>query len=58
MKVAAAEPGFWDDRERSEQLMREKSRLEREVDFFEQLEEMISDAQVLLELLLLADDRL
>jgi peptide chain release factor 2 len=30
--------------------MREKSRLEREVDFFEQLEEMISDAQVLLEL--------
>ncbi len=30
--------------------MREKSRLEREVEFFGQLEEMISDAQVLLEL--------
>ena len=52
----AAEPGFWDDRELSEQLMREKRRLEREVEFFAEIEEMCSDAQVLLELADEAED--
>ena len=46
----SADPALWNDRERAESLMREKRRLEREIDTFDALERAQSDAEVLLEL--------
>ena len=46
----AARPGLWDDREKAEQVLREKRKVERELAFLDELAEHVSDAEVLLEL--------
>jgi peptide chain release factor 2 len=50
LEKESADPELWSDRERAESLMREKRRLEREIDTFDALERAHSDAEVLLEL--------
>ncbi len=50
LEEISAEPGLWVDKERAERLMREKSRLERDVVFFEVTQQLLSDAEVLIEL--------
>jgi peptide chain release factor 2 len=46
----AADPNLWNDREQAEKLLREKRKVEREVSFLDGLAELVSDAEVLLEL--------
>ena len=53
---SVTEPGLWDDRERAEPLMREKSHLERELRFYGELEGLLSDVDVLFELAEEEDD--
>jgi peptide chain release factor 2 len=45
-----ATPDLWDDRERAEKILREKSGVDREVALFDDLETALEDAEVLLEL--------
>jgi peptide chain release factor 2 len=52
----AARPDLWEDRERAEKLLREKSSLERDVAQIDRLAEMLEDVEVLLELADEADD--
>jgi len=52
----AARPDLWNDREKAEALLREKSRLERELGLFDRLGKELEDAGVLLELADEADD--
>ncbi len=52
----AARPDLWDDRERAEELLREKRRVERELGRLDGLNTAIEDAEVLLELAEEADD--
>ena len=52
----AARPDLWNDREKAEALLREKSRLERELVLFDRLDRELEDAGVLLELADEADD--
>jgi peptide chain release factor 2 len=49
-------PDLWEDRERAEQLLREKRRIEREVALFDTVAGQLEDAEVLLELAEEADD--
>jgi peptide chain release factor 2 len=48
--AASAAPDLWEDRERAEQLLREKRRGERELALFDALGESLEEAGVLLEL--------
>ena len=52
----AARPDLWEDRERAEKLLREKSSLERDVAQIDRLAELLDDVEVLLELADEADD--
>ena len=56
MQAESARPGLWEERERAEKLLREKSRVEREVAFFERMASGLEDAQVLLDLAAEVDD--
>ncbi|MBW2244596.1 MAG: peptide chain release factor 2 [Deltaproteobacteria bacterium] len=50
LEEASARPDLWDDREKAEQLLREKRRVERELELVDVIELAFSDAEVLLEL--------
>ena len=50
LEKQAQAPELWNDRERAEKLLRDKSRAEREVAFFDETDALLSDADVLLEL--------
>ena len=52
----AGRPDLWSDREKAEALLREKSRLEREIALFDRLAKDLEDAEVLLDLAEEADD--
>ena len=52
----AAQPDLWDDREKAEAVLREKRKVEREIGFLDALAEVVSDAEVLLELAAEEDD--
>jgi peptide chain release factor 2 len=52
----AGRPDLWNDREKAEALLREKSQLERELGLFERLAKELEDAEVLLDLAEEADD--
>jgi peptide chain release factor 2 len=56
LEAEAARPDLWEDRERAEKLLREKSSLERDVSQIDRLTEMLDDVEVLLELADEADD--
>ena len=56
LEAETARPDLWEDRARAGALLREKSALERELESAVQLEERVSDAEVLLELAAEADD--
>jgi peptide chain release factor 2 len=49
-------PELWSDREQAEKTLREKSRVERELAFFDRLETGLEEIEVLLELAAEADD--
>jgi peptide chain release factor 2 len=57
LEEESARPDLWDDREAAERVLRDKSRLEREVALFDDLEASLEDAEVLLELASEADDK-
>jgi peptide chain release factor 2 len=52
----ASRPELWSDRQQAEKTLREKSRVEREVAFFDRLETGLEEAELLLELAAEADD--
>jgi len=54
--LEAARPDLWEDHERAEKLLREKSSLERDVAQIDRLAEMLDDVEILLELADEADD--
>ncbi len=56
LEEASARPDLWDDREKAEQLLKEKRRVERELELVDGIELAFSDAEVLLELAQEADD--
>ena len=56
LELDAARPDLWEDRERAEKLLREKSSLERDIAQIDRLAEMLDDVEVLLELADEADD--
>ena len=56
LRVQSERPGLWEERERAEKLLREKSGVEREVAFFERMASDLEEAQVLLDLAAEADD--
>ena len=56
LEQESARPNLWDDREAAEQVLRDKSRVAREVDLFDGLESSLEDVEVLLELASEADD--
>ena len=51
-----ARPDLWENRERAEKVLREKRQIERELDFFSELDSVLEDSEVLLELAAEADD--
>ncbi len=56
LELETARPDLWEDRERAEKLLREKSLLERDVAQVDRLAEMLDEVEVLLELADEADD--
>ena len=56
LESEVARPDLWDDRENAEKVSRDKNVLERELEFYQNLNESIDDAAVLLELADEADD--
>jgi peptide chain release factor 2 len=56
LEEESAQPDLWNDRERAEGVLREKRRVEREIEFFEGLQGSLEDAEVLLDLAEEADD--
>ena len=56
LRVQSERPGLWEERDRAEKLLREKSGVEREVAFFERMASDLEEAQVLLDLAAEADD--
>jgi peptide chain release factor 2 len=56
LESEAARPDLWEDRERAEKLLREKSSLERDLAQVDRLAEMLEEVGVLLELADEADD--
>ena len=58
LESEAARPDLWEDRERAEKLLREKSLLERDAAQIDRLAEMLDEVGVLLELADEVDERL
>jgi peptide chain release factor 2 len=56
LELDAARPDLWEDRERAQKVLREKSSLERDVAQVDRLAEMLDEVEVLLELADEADD--
>jgi peptide chain release factor 2 len=56
LQTESADPGLWEQRERAERVLREKSRVERDVAFFERLATQLEEVELLLELAAEADD--
>jgi peptide chain release factor 2 len=56
LETEVADPALWDDRERAEQLLRQKSAVEREVTSYDTLQTSLEDVGVLLELAAEEDD--
>ena len=56
LEAQMARPDLWDDRENAEKVSRDKNNLERELDFYTNLNASIDDVAVLLELAEEADD--
>jgi peptide chain release factor 2 len=56
LEEASGQPDLWNDRERAEQVLREKRQVERELELFDGLAGALEDAGVLLELADEADD--
>ena len=56
LQTESSRPGLWEQRERAERVLREKSRVEREVVFFERLATLLEEVELLLELAAEADD--
>jgi peptide chain release factor 2 len=56
LEEASAQPDLWNDRERAEQVLREKRQVERELELFDGLASALEDAGVLLDLADEADD--
>ncbi len=56
LEEESARPDLWNDREAAEQVLKEKSRIEREVLLFDGLEAALEEAEVLLELSVEEDD--
>jgi len=56
LESEVARPDLWDDRENAEKVSRDKNVLERELEFYQNLNESIDDVAVLLELADEADD--
>ncbi|HEY5658958.1 MAG TPA: peptide chain release factor 2 [Myxococcota bacterium] len=57
LESRCADPGLWNDREKAEALLREKSAVERDLARFGTLETSLDDVEVLLELAAEADDQ-
>jgi peptide chain release factor 2 len=56
LELEAGRPDLWEDRERAEQVLREKRAVERELSVFDALAETLEEAEVLLDLAAEADD--
>lgn len=56
LQIESAHPGLWEQRERAQRVLSEKSRVEREVAFFERLATQLEEVELLLELAAEADD--
>ena len=56
MEQETARPDLWEDREQAQKILREKSRIERDVEAFDRIAGSIEDADVLLQLAIEADD--
>jgi len=56
LEIELARPDLWDDREKAQQVARDKSAVEAELDLYRELESSLDDAAVLLELANEADD--
>ena len=56
VEAESARPDLWENRENAEKVNREKNRLEREIQFYDDLSGSLEDAEVLLELANEADD--
>jgi len=56
LEQETARPDLWEDREQAEKILREKSRIERDVGAYDHIETSIEDADVLLQLAIEADD--
>jgi len=56
LEEASGQPDLWNDRERAEQVLREKRQVERELELFDRLAGALEDAGVLLDLADEADD--
>ena len=56
LETESARPDLWEDPEAAGRIMREKSEVERDVAFFDDLQTSLDDAEVLLELAAEADD--
>jgi peptide chain release factor 2 len=56
LEQETARPDLWEDREQAQKTLREKSRIERDVEAYDRIVESIEDADVLLQLAIEADD--
>jgi peptide chain release factor 2 len=56
LEQETARPDLWDDREQAEGILREKSRVERDVQVYDVIDAGLEDAEVLLQLAVEADD--
>ncbi len=56
LQIESAHPGLWEQRERAQRVLSEKSRVEREVAFFERLATQLEEVELLLDLAAEADD--
>jgi peptide chain release factor 2 len=56
LEQETARPDLWDDREQAQTILREKSRIEREVASYDRISADIEDSDVLLQLAIEADD--
>ncbi len=56
LEAEASRPDLWDKREHAEQVLREKRAVERELNFFDRLNQTLEDTSVLLELAVEMED--
>jgi peptide chain release factor 2 len=56
LEADSARPDLWDDRQKAEQVLREKNAIDSELELYRGLERALEDAQVLIELAEEADD--